>query len=92
MAFGAYLLVSLADARIKRDEAYTILCEGRHPAVARKLKVEANLEAGQQTFECTARDWHENARSQWAKVNASDVIRSLERDFSQTSARYRSAR
>jgi len=26
MAFGAYPLVGLADARTKRDEAYTILC------------------------------------------------------------------
>jgi hypothetical protein len=32
MAFGAYPLVSLADARAKRDEAYTVLCEG-HEAV-----------------------------------------------------------
>ena len=28
MAFGAYPLVSLADARAKRVEAYTTLCEG----------------------------------------------------------------
>src|SRR3546814_1899471 len=27
MAFGAYPLVSLADARNKRDEAYSVLCE-----------------------------------------------------------------
>lgn len=41
MAFGAYPLVSLSDARAKRDEAYSTLCEGRDPSVARKLKFEA---------------------------------------------------
>lgn len=80
MAFGAYPLVSLSDARTKRDEAYTILCEGRDPAVARKLKVEANIEASRQTFERVAREWHENVKPQWAGRHADDVLRSLERD------------
>lgn len=80
MAFGAYPLLSLADARSKRDEAYAILCEGHDPVVAKKLKVEAAIEAGRQTFERVARQWHANARPQWARVHASDVLRSLERD------------
>ena len=80
MAFGAYPIVSLADARAKRDEAYTLLCEGRDPGVAKRLKLEANLEASRQTFERTAREWHENAKAQWATVHANDIIRSLERD------------
>ncbi|HWI85915.1 MAG TPA: integrase arm-type DNA-binding domain-containing protein [Sphingomonas sp.] len=80
MAFGAYPLVSLADARSKRDESYSVLCEGRDPNVAKKLKIEENLEAGRQTFERVAREWHENAKSQWAKIHAADIIRSLERD------------
>jgi len=80
MAFGAYPLVSLADAREKRDEAYAMLCEGHDPNVAKRLKIEANLEAGRQTFERVAREWYENAKGQWATIHASDVIRSLERD------------
>jgi hypothetical protein len=48
MAFGAYPLVSLADARARRDDAYTLLCEGRDPTVAKKLRIEANLEASRQ--------------------------------------------
>ncbi|MDB5706166.1 MAG: integrase [Sphingomonas bacterium] len=80
MAFGAYPLVSLADARAKRDDAYTILCEGRDPTVAQKLRIKANIEASRQTFERVAREWHENVKSQWAKRHANDVMRSLERD------------
>ncbi|MGY4398973.1 integrase [Sphingomonas sp. UYAg733] len=80
MAFGAYPLVSLADARGKRDEAYTVLCEGRDPTVVKKLRIEENIEASCQTFERVAREWHENAKSQWARIHAADIIRSLERD------------
>lgn len=80
MAFGAYPLVSLADARCRRDEAYTLLCEGRDPAIVRKLRIEETIEAGRQTFERVAREWHAHARPQWAKVHAADIIRSLERD------------
>jgi integrase len=80
LALGAYPLVSLADARTKRDEAFAILAEGRDPGVAKKLKIEANLEASRQTFERVAREWYGNSKAQWAAVHASDVIRSLERD------------
>lgn len=80
MAFGAYPIVSLTDARSKRDEAYTILCDGRDPAVVRKLKIEENLEASRNTFERVAREWYENAKPSWAAVHADDVLRSLERD------------
>ena len=80
MAFGSYPLVSLSDARAKRDDASSILSEGRDPAIEKKLRVEANLEASRQTFERLARRWHENARGQWAKRHANDVLRSLERD------------
>lgn len=70
MAFGAYPRVSLADAREKRDEAWSMLCEGQDPNVAKRLKIEANLEAGRQTFERVAREWHENAKAQWATLRA----------------------
>jgi hypothetical protein len=43
MAFGAAPLLSLADARAKRDEASTALCEGHEPNVLKRLKVEANI-------------------------------------------------
>ena len=80
LAFGGYPLVSLADARTKRDEAYATLSEGHDPAVAKKLLIEANIEAGRQTFERVAREWFGIARTQWASIHAADIIRSLERD------------
>jgi len=80
MNFGIYPMVSLLDARARRDEAYAVLCDGHDPAVVKKLKIEANLEASRQTFERVARQWYENAKSQWAAIHAADIIRSFERD------------
>lgn len=80
MNFGIYPMVSLLDARAKRDEARAVLDEGRDPAVAKKLKIEANRVAAQNTFERVAREWHENFKSQWAAIHADDVLRSLDRD------------
>ena len=77
---GDYPRVSLAEAREKRDEAYSTLCEGQERNIARRLKIEANVEPSRQTFERIARQWHGNAKPQWAAIHASDVIRSLERD------------
>ncbi|WP_245648649.1 phage integrase central domain-containing protein [Sphingomonas sanxanigenens] len=57
-----------------------MLCDGRDPNVAKRPKVEANIEASRQTFERVAREWHGNAKAQWAAIHASDIIRSLERD------------
>lgn len=80
MAFGAYPMVSILQARAKRNEARVQLDEGHDPSVVKKLKRQANVAAGRNTFERVARQWHEMNRTQWAKVHAADILRSLERD------------
>ncbi|QDK31735.1 tyrosine-type recombinase/integrase [Sphingomonas sp. IC081] len=80
MAFGIYPMVTLVEARAKRDKARAELEEGKDPSTVKKLRIEANLEIARNTFELVAREWFENARTQWARVHADDIIRSLERD------------
>ena len=80
MHFGIYPMVSLAQARGKRDEARAQLAEGRDPGVVKRLLIEENLRAAALTFELVAREWHMNTKSQWARVHADDVLRSLDRD------------
>ena len=77
---GIYPLVSLVDARAKRDEARAQWGEGRDPAVVRRLTIEANLQSARMTFELVAREWHGISKAQWARVHADDVLRSLKRD------------
>jgi integrase len=80
MALGIYPMVGLVEARAKRNQARSLLDEGRDPAIEKKLKIEANIEAGRNTFERVAREWHETAKPQWAAIHADDILRSLERD------------
>lgn len=42
-AFGIYPMVSLRDARAKRDDARALLDEGSDPLGVKKLKVQANI-------------------------------------------------
>jgi hypothetical protein len=80
MAFGSYPVVTLSEARTKRDEGRAMLLEGKDPAIQKKLRIEANLEKARNTFELIAREWYETVKAQWARVHAEDVLRSLERD------------
>jgi integrase len=81
LSFGSYPLVSLAEARAKRDEARRLLADGVDPGVAKKVRIEANVAASRLTFEKVAREWHEINASQWAKIHAADVLRCFERDI-----------
>ncbi|BBE36107.1 tyrosine-type recombinase/integrase [Sphingosinicella microcystinivorans] len=80
MALGAYPVVSLLEARERRDDARAILSQGKDPVIAKKLLIHENLAAAQNTFERIARKWHDVTKAQWARVHADDVLRSLERD------------
>lgn len=80
LAFGKYPLVSLTEARAKRDDARKLLDEGRDPVVAKRMKIEAQIEAHRNTFEKSARAWHDTIKAQWARRHADDILRSLERD------------
>jgi len=80
MHLGIHPMVTLLDARAKRDEARAQLSDGRDPAVMKRLRIEANLQSARTTFEIVARAWHENAKGQWAKIHGEDVLRSFERD------------
>jgi len=72
LAMGAYPAVSLVDARLRRDEARLVLEEGRDPGVAKKLRIEENLEISRTTFELVAREWFANAKGQWAAMGLCD--------------------
>lgn len=80
LSFGAYPLVGLAEARQMRDDARLYLAKGCDPKIAKQMEALADAERIAATFETVARKWFDRVKGQWAKVHASDVIRSLERD------------
>ncbi|WP_176487138.1 tyrosine-type recombinase/integrase [Candidatus Regiella insecticola] len=75
LAFGVYPLVSLADARAKRDEAKKLIANGVDPkAVKRETQAAVT---GEFTFEKIARRWHASNK-RWGEYNRALVLRSLE--------------
>jgi len=57
LALGRYPGVTLAQARIKRDEARVLTLSGKHPTREKKAQKLRNAYAGENTFEKVARRW-----------------------------------
>ena len=76
LALGKYPEVSLADARVRREEARKHLANGVDPSENKKaVKVEQEQEAI--TFEVVARDWHAS-NQKWSLSHSARVLKSLE--------------
>ena len=59
LSFGEYPIVSLKDARTKRNEAKKLLAEGIDPGRHKKEMKNAALLAEANTFEHVVLEWHE---------------------------------
>ena len=57
LAHGTYPIVTLAEARERRDEARKLLSRGLDPADHRKAERAAGLERSANSFEVIAREW-----------------------------------
>jgi integrase len=80
LAIGVYPLISLQEAREKRDEARKLLANGIDPMQAKHEKrLNQQLEA-ENTFESLARDWHANWKVNKQAKHAFVIMNRLERD------------
>ncbi|MDC9594055.1 tyrosine-type recombinase/integrase [Xenorhabdus sp. IM139775] len=75
LAFGVYPVVSLADARTKRDEAKKLLAQGIDPKAEKKGAQSESK--GEFTFEHIAREWHASNK-RWSEDHSNRILRSLE--------------
>lgn len=57
LALGKYPLLSLSEARKKRDEARKLLDSGKHPTREKKAQKLRNAHEGENTFEIISRKW-----------------------------------
>lgn len=80
LSFGSYPLVTLAEARQKRDSAKELQAKGIDPAQARRMEKIARLTSATNTFEAVARAWHANKQETWQERTASNVLHRLEKD------------
>ncbi|MET4892768.1 tyrosine-type recombinase/integrase [Morganella morganii] len=73
LAFGVYPLVSLAEARVKRDDAKKLIAQGVDPKAERKDHQAKKVFS----FKQVARNWH-SSNKRWSDDHSERVIRSLE--------------
>src|SRR5450759_2033224 len=77
LALGVYPWISLAAARLERDEAKRLLKQSLDPVTARKQQRRDAEVAAANTFELVAREWIEKQKHQWIPDHAERVLESL---------------
>ncbi len=78
ISFGAYPLVSLADARDKRDDAKRLLLENIDPSTARKEKKALIKKEIENSFKIVSLEWFNNNIERWSEGYAQKIKRILE--------------
>jgi integrase len=81
LTHGPYPLVSLIEAREKRESAKKMLLAGINPATAREEKRQATVLSANTTFELVAREWHKLHKGRWTPSYANDILHRLEMDI-----------
>lgn len=81
LSFGMYPLVSLADARKKRDEAKKLLVGGIDPAETKKTEKMAQKMGMENSFESIAREWHKSKADRWSLRYREEIIDTFEKDI-----------
>src|SRR5262245_61024564 len=79
LACGVYPDVTLKSAREKRDVARQQLAGGVDPGEARKAEKVA--QAGAESFEAIAREWHAKFSPGWVANHGDRILRRLENDI-----------
>ena len=81
LSLGAYPVVSLKDARERRDNAKRLLAGGIDPSVERKAQKAATVERAANSFETVGREWFARYSPTWAESHSTKIIRRLEADI-----------
>jgi integrase len=80
ISLGIYPEISLADARVRRDNAQKHLAHGIDPGAVRKAQKKAETKATE-TFEIIACEWHTKFAPSWKSGYAKTIMSRLERDL-----------
>jgi hypothetical protein len=75
LSLGTYPDVSLANARVARDEARRTLAQGTDPSAERQQDKRQKADAAANDFATVAREWLENVKPKWAPVYHGDTLK-----------------
>ena len=70
LALGKYPIVSLSEARQRRDDAKRLLDTGVDPLINRQAVKASKHEAAANSFEVIAREFHSNKKDEWTTGHA----------------------
>ncbi|WP_372834649.1 tyrosine-type recombinase/integrase, partial [Pontibacterium sp.] len=87
MALGVYPIVTLKDARERRDDARKLVDRDIDPRAARKAERETRRNIAANTFEALAREWYALKHTEWSDSHQQRTIRNLEHDLFPTIGR-----
>ena len=81
LSMGAYPAISLADARIRRQEAKTQIAKGIDPST-HKQAVKATVRAeSANSYETVVREWHAKHSPGWTGPNSARTLARQEKDI-----------
>ena len=78
VSFGAFPAVSLADARIKRDEAKALLAKGVDPSLQKQIDKKIKVERAGNTFDVVAKEWLKKQSPGWSAKYTNLVTKRLD--------------
>ncbi|POE18599.1 integrase [Pectobacterium odoriferum] len=81
LSIGVYPDISLAEARLKREEARKVVASGGDPSEQKQVERQAKKINIDNTFKAIALEWHEYKRPNWSKGYAEDLMEAFENDI-----------
>lgn len=81
ISLGVYPMITLADARSRRDEARKLVAERKNPSEVRKEQKLALHTESENAFEKIAREWHQLKSAKWSAGYASDIMEAFKNDI-----------
>lgn len=80
LSLGVYPEISLQEAREIHREAHKLVSKGIDPQAVKEEEKRIREQEAANTYEAIAREWYEMKRQEWSDVNATTVLRRLEKD------------
>lgn len=80
MSFGSYDLVTLAEAREKREIARKQVTNNTDPVEDRRAQKMAQQFSSENSFESISREWHKNKADRWTVAYRGEIIKTFEQD------------
>lgn len=78
LTIGPYPKIGLKQAREKRNEAKTLIEEGKDPCEQKKIGKLSLITAYENNFENIAREWHEQKKHTWQPKHAQTILSRME--------------